>query len=102
MWQWLAGVTMATEQVVAIKKEKEGGWCSLQCDVVTYPTVDGDDSMSYCCLDNMAHLKGTVQVPCHLLHALSTRQALIVSIMVGVCVPRWVWAVDDSSGQWRP
>jgi len=23
-WQWLVGVTMATGQVVAIKKEKEG------------------------------------------------------------------------------
>jgi len=44
-WQWLVGVTMATGQVVAIKKEKEGGWCGLRCDVVTYPTVDGNNSM---------------------------------------------------------
>ena len=28
-WQWLVGVTMATGQVVAIKKEKERGWCGL-------------------------------------------------------------------------
>jgi len=35
MWQWL-GVTMAAGQVVAIRKEKEGGWCGLQCDVLTW------------------------------------------------------------------
>ena len=85
-----------------LKKEKEGGWCSLQCDVVTYPTVDGDDSMCHCHLDDMAHPKGTIEVPHHLVHALLTQKALIVAIVVGVCVARWVWVVDDSSGQWQP
>jgi len=102
MWQWLAGVMMATGQVVAIKKEKEGGWCSLRCDVVTYLTVDSNDGMCHCCLDDMAHLKGTIEVPHCLLHVLLTRQVLVVAVMVGVCVLRWVWAVDDSSGQWWP
>ena len=84
-----------------IKKEKDGGWCSLQCDVVAYPTVDGDDGMCHCHLDDMAHLKGTIEVPHHLLHVLSTWQALVVAVMVGGWVPRWVWVVDESSGQWQ-
>jgi len=92
-WQWLVGVTMATAQVVAIKKEKEGGWCSLQCDVVTYPTVDGNNGMHHCHLDNMAHPKGTVEVPCCLLHVPSTWQALIVAVVVGV------WVCQGGCGQ---
>ena len=93
---------MTTGQVVAIKKEKEGGWCGLQCDVVTYPTVDGNNGMHHSHLDNVAHPKGTIEVPHRLLHAPSTWQALVVAVMVGVWVCQggcgWLTTVVGSGG----
>jgi hypothetical protein len=51
-------------------------------------------------VDDVAHPKGIVEVPRHILHALSTGQVLVVSVVVGV----WVCAkvgvsIDDGGGQ---
>jgi hypothetical protein len=82
MWQWLAGVTMATGWVVAIRKEKEGGWWGLQCDALICTTVDGDGldaTLSSPCAVDMAgaRLAGT-----------AGDVALACCCRRGLCVPR--------------
>ena len=83
MWQWLAGVIMATGGVVAIKKKKEGDWRGLQCDLLTCTTVDSNDEMHCCCLDVIAHLEGTIGMPNCILHVQLTWQVLILPGMAG-------------------
>jgi len=64
--------------------------------------VDGNNGMHHSHLDNVAHPKGTIEVPHHLLHAPSTWQALVVAVVVGVWVCQggcgWLTTVVGSGG----
>ena len=59
---------------------ERGGWWNPRHNVLTCTTVDGDDGMHRCHLDDVANLD-VLRCGCR-----------------GCCVPKWVWAVDDGSG----